>query len=73
MALGKPLFLLRIYEFILFKRFYDMDHFESLIELVTILFLFYVLIFFFLATRHLGSLFPDQGLNLHPLHWKAEP
>ena len=50
-----------------------MDHFESLIELVTILFLFYVLIFFFLATRHLGSLFPDQGLNLHPLHWKAEP
>ena len=22
------------------------------------------------ATWHVGSLFPDQGLNLHPLHWK---
>ena len=58
MALGKPLFLLRIYEFILFKRFYDMDHFESLIELVTILFLFYVLIFFFFGYKAFRVLVP---------------
>ena len=22
------------------------------------------------ATRHVGSQLPNQGLNLHPLHWK---
>ena len=27
--------------------------------------------FFFLAARHVGSWLPNQGLNLHPLHWKA--
>ena len=37
------------------------------IEFVTILLLFYV----FLATRHVGSQLPQQGLNLHSLHWKA--
>ena len=21
---------------------------------------------------HVGSSFPDQGLNLHPLHWEAD-
>ena len=32
----------------------------------------YFAIFFFFghATWHVGSSFPDQGLNLHPLHWK---
>ena len=25
-----------------------------------------------LATQHVGPLFPDQGLNLCPLHWKCE-
>ena len=33
------------------------------IEFVTILLLF---LFGFLATRHLGSQLPNQGLNLHP-------
>ena len=30
-------------------------------------------VFFFLATatRHVGSQFPDQGLNLCPLQWKC--
>ena len=23
------------------------------------------------APQHVGSQFPDQGLNLHPLHWKC--
>ena len=22
--------------------------------------------------QHMGSSFPGQGLNLHPLHWKAD-
>ena len=26
----------------------------------------------FLAMGHMGSLLPDQGSNLHPLHWKAK-
>ena len=38
------------------------------IEFVTILLLFYV----FLATRHVGSQLPQQGLNPHSLHWKAK-
>ena len=25
-----------------------------------------------IAPRHVGSQFPDQGLNLHPLHWKVD-
>ena len=29
-----------------------------------------VLCFVFLAKRHVGSQLPDQGSNLHPLHWK---
>ena len=24
------------------------------------------------APRHVGSYFPNQGLNLHPLHWKLD-
>ena len=30
------------------------------------------LCFRFLAARHVGSYLPDQGLNLHPLHWKVK-
>ena len=38
------------------------------IEFATILFLFYALVF--LATRHVGSQFPDQESN--HLHWKVK-
>ena len=24
------------------------------------------------ASRHVGSWYPDQGSNLHPLHWKED-
>ena len=43
------------------------------VDFVTVLFLFYVLgfFFFFFAVRHMGSQFPDQGSNPHPLHLKA--
>ena len=44
--------------------------FKVFIETVTILLLFYVLVF--LAKRHVGSLLSRQGWNLHPLCWKAE-
>ena len=44
--------------------------FKVFIETVTILLLFYVLVF--LAKRHVGSLLSHQGWNLHPLCWKAE-
>ena len=44
--------------------------FKVFIEFVTILLLFYDLVF--LAPRHVGSELPGQGLNLHPLHWKEK-
>ena len=31
-----------------------------------------VLMFWFLATRHVGSKLPNQGLNPDPLHWKVK-
>ena len=31
-----------------------------------------ILCFGFLTMRHVGSQFPDQELNVHPLHWKAK-
>ena len=37
---------------------------------ITVLLLFFC--FIFLATRHVASWLPDQGLNMHPLHWKAK-
>ena len=44
-------------------------------EFVTILFLFYVFVFFgcclFLVMGHVGSELLDWGLNLYPLHRKA--
>ena len=42
--------------------------FKVFIEFVTILLLFSC--FGVLALRHVGSYLPDQGSNLHPLHWK---
>ena len=44
--------------------------FKVFIEFVTILLLFYVLVF--LAPRHVASQLPNQGSNPHPLHWKAK-
>ena len=48
--------------------------FTVLIEFVTILLLLYILgfFFYFLAARHMGSQLSNQGLNLHPIHWKAK-
>ena len=40
--------------------------FKVFIEFVTISFLFYVLVFW--PWRHVGSLLPDQGLNLYPMY-----
>ena len=41
--------------------------FKVFIEFVTLLFLFNVLV-----RRPVGSLLPNQGLNMHPLYWKAK-
>ena len=59
------------YYFILFlKTFFLMwITFKVFIEFVTILLLFYVLVF--LAPRPVGSQLADQGSNLTPLYWKV--
>ena len=44
--------------------------FNVFTEFVTILLLFYVLVFWLRDTWDLNS--PDQGLNPHPLHWKVK-
>ena len=44
-----------------------MIKFKVFIEFVTILLLFDVL-----AASHVGSQLPDQGLDQHPLQWKAK-
>ena len=44
--------------------------FKIFIEFITILLLFYVLVFS--AMRHVGFLLPDKGSNPHVLHWKAK-
>ena len=43
--------------------------FEVPIEFVTILLWFYVLVFW---PQGMWDLIPNQGSNLHPLHWKAK-
>ena len=43
--------------------------FKVLIKFVTILLLFYVLVF--LAVKPVGSQLPNQGSNLHSPHWKV--
>lgn len=35
-------------------------------------FIMMILAFYFFGCMHVGSLFPDQGCNLRPLHWKLE-
>ena len=50
------------------KDFFDVDQFKVFVEFVTVLRLFYGLVF--LAERHMRSWFPDQELNLRPLHLK---
>ena len=43
----------------------------TLLLLLLLLLLFYLFIYFFGCTvRHLGSHFPDQGLNPCPVQWK---
>ena len=44
-----------------------MIKFKAFIEFVIILLLFEVL-----ASRHVGSQLPNQGLDQHPLQWKAK-
>ena len=44
-----------------------LDFLKSLLNLSQYSFCFGIL-----ASRHVGSYLPDQGLNLRPLHWKAE-
>ena len=44
--------------------------FKIFIEFVAIFLLFHVLVS--LTARQVGSYVPDQGSNLHPLHWKAK-
>ena len=44
--------------------------FRVFIAFVTILLLFYVLVF--LVMRHGGSELPDQGSNENAPHWKAK-
>ena len=44
--------------------------FQVFIEFITILFLFYILLI--LASRHVESQLPNQGLNPSLLHWKAK-
>ena len=44
--------------------------FKVLIEFVTILLLFHVLVF--VATWYVGSQVPDQGFHRRPLHWKVK-
>ena len=45
-----------------------MDHFLNLYWICYKI----VYVFVFLATRHMGSQLPDQGLNPHSLHWKKK-
>ena len=49
-----------------FFYFYADHYFKVFTESVTIL-----LPFSFLAARPVSSWLPNQGLNLHPLHWKG--
>ena len=44
--------------------------FKIFIEFISVLLLFYVLVFWPQGMWDLSS--PDQGSNLHPLHWKVK-
>ena len=43
---------------------------KSLLNLLQYYFCF--MVFGFLAMKHVGFQFSDQGSNPHPLHWKAK-
>ena len=53
-----------------FRFFFNMDHFKSLYWIYHNI--ASVLYFGFLASRCVGSEFPDRGSSLHPLHWKVK-
>ena len=57
-----------------FKIFLTWIIFKVFIEFFMVLLpLFYINIYMgFMATRHVESWLPNQGLNPHPLHWKAK-
>ena len=55
---------------IFFKILFDVDYIKVFIEFVTILLLFYVLVFW--PQGIWEPQLPNQGLNPHPLHWKAK-
>ena len=47
-----------------------MQKYENICMRVTSIIIIIFLIYF-LATRHVGSYFPSQGMNLCPLQWKC--
>ena len=51
---------------VLFKIFFYVNHFQSLLSLLQ-----YCLCFMFLVIGLVGSQLPDQESNPHPLHYKA--
>ena len=58
-----------VVELFFLKIFVTWTIFKVFVEFVTILLLFYGV--HSLATRHVGSLLPDHGSNLHPSGWKV--
>ena len=52
--------------------YYCICQFYNFIYLNFLLQYCFCLCFRVLATRHMGSQLPEQGLNPHPLHWKAK-
>ena len=59
--------------YFLFKKYFFMwTIFKVFIEFVTVLLLFYVFLGGFLAMKHVGPQLPNQGSNVHPLHWKVK-
>ena len=59
--------------FVLFLNIFLMWTFFFLKSLLNLLqYYLWFLCFGFLAMRHVGSQLPDQGSNLHPLHWKVK-
>ena len=55
---------------VLIGSFFFFFFFKSLLNLLQYCFCF-MFCFFFIVARHVGSWLPNQGSNLHPLHWKA--
>ena len=69
-----PTTILYLFFFILFFKiffFHTWATFKVFIEFVAVFFLFHVLVFWLRGMWHLSSS-PDQGLNLHSLHWKTK-